>query len=144
MRNLEKLRGKINPVDRAPSLRRVNGWGCSLVGRYKDPEIAPLYYALYVFTVVWIPLMPVQIYIVSGDFSGYRFWATISARDFAKLYPNGILKLSFSCLAESAVRMRTRGPSANASSSPLLSAARTRRTGIESSAAAIVGDNASG
>ena len=101
MRNLEKLRGKISPIDRAPSLRRVNGWGCSLVGRYKDPEIAPLYYALYVFTIVWIPLMPVQIYIVSGDFSGYRFWATISARDFAKLYPNGILKLAFSCLAES-------------------------------------------
>jgi hypothetical protein len=101
MRNLEKLRGKISPVVHAPSLRRVNGWGCSLVGRYKDPEIEPLYYALYVFTAVWIPLMPMQIYIVSGDFTGYRFWATISARDFAKLYPNGMLKLALSCLAES-------------------------------------------
>jgi hypothetical protein len=80
MRNLEKLRGKVSPVDRAPSLLRVNGWGFSLVGRYKDLEIEPLYFALYVFTVVWIPLMPVQIYIVSGDLSGYRFWATISAR----------------------------------------------------------------
>lgn len=101
MRNLEKLRDKISAVDHAPSLRRVNGFGCSLVGRYKDPEIAPLYFALYVFTAVWIPLLPVQIYVVSGDFSGYRFWATISARDFATLYPNGILKLTLSCLAES-------------------------------------------
>jgi hypothetical protein len=101
MRNLEKLRGKINPVEAAPSLRRVNGFGCSLVGRYKDPEIAPLYYALYIFTVVWIPLVPMQIYIVTGGFSGYRFWATISARDFAKQYPNGLLMLGLSCIAES-------------------------------------------
>jgi hypothetical protein len=100
-RNLEKLRGKINPVVAAPSLRRINGFGCSLVGRYKDPEIAPLYYALYIFTVVWIPLVPMQIYVVTGDFTGYRFWATISARDFAKLYPNGHLKLFLSCIAES-------------------------------------------
>ncbi len=82
-------------------MRRVNGWGCSLVGRYKDPAIAPFYYVLYVFTVVWVPLVPVQIYVVTGDFGGYRFWATISARDFAKLYPNGIFKLGLSCLAES-------------------------------------------
>jgi hypothetical protein len=102
MRNLGKLRGKITPVDHAPSLRRVNGFGCSLVGRYKDPEIAPLYFALYVFTAVWLPVMPLQIYIVSGDFAGYRFWAKISAREFASLYPNdGILRLAFSCLAES-------------------------------------------
>lgn len=101
MRNLEKLRGKIVRVERAPSLRRVNGWGCAIVGRYKDPDIEPLYYALYVFTAIWIPLMPVQIYIVTDDFSGYRFWATISARDFRKLYPNGIFKLALSCIAES-------------------------------------------
>jgi hypothetical protein len=101
MRNIEKLRDKIRPVSQAPSLRRVNGWGCSIVGRYKDPEIEPLYYALYAFTVVWIPLLPIQIYIVSGDFSGYRFWATISVHDFAKLYPNGVLRLGLSCVVES-------------------------------------------
>src|SRR6266478_4892146 len=102
MRNLEKLRGKIGPVESAPSLHRINGWGCSLVGSYVDREILPLYFALYVFTVFWIPLVPIQIYVVTIDSNaGYRFWATISARDFARLYPNGLLKLGLSCIVDS-------------------------------------------
>jgi uncharacterized membrane protein YecN with MAPEG domain len=48
-----------------------------------------------------VPLLPIQIYVVTGDFTGYRFRATISARNFAELYPNGILKLCLSCIAES-------------------------------------------
>lgn len=99
--NLEKLRGKLVAVDAAPSLRRVNGWGCSLVGRYKDPAIAPFYFVLHVFTIVWIPVVPLGIYLVTGDMGGYRFYATISARNFASLYPDGIPKLVGSCLMES-------------------------------------------
>jgi hypothetical protein len=87
-------------VEAASSLRRFNGWGCSLVGKFKDDDIAPYYFALHIFTVVWLPLIPLQIYLVSGDFSGYRFHATISRRDFARIYPSGPLSLVASCLLE--------------------------------------------
>jgi len=98
-----ELRSVIKRVEVAPSLSRVNGWGCSLVGKYQDSDIAPYYFALYVFTIVWVPLIPLQIYLVSGDFSGYRFHATIRTRDFARIYPSGVASLAFSCLLETAL-----------------------------------------
>jgi hypothetical protein len=96
-----ELRSVLKPVEAAPSLKRVNGWGCSLVGKYRDN--APYYFALYVFTIVWLPLIPLQIYLVSGDFSGYRFHGTISTRDFSRQYPSGIASLALSCLLETAL-----------------------------------------
>src|SRR5260370_25793979 len=36
-----QLRPALKRVEAAPSLRRINGWGCSLVGKFKDDHISP-------------------------------------------------------------------------------------------------------
>jgi hypothetical protein len=92
------------PITKAPNLWRLNGCGYTLLGSFHDPDVAPLYFSVHAFTVFWIPVCTLGIYLVraTGDRS-YQFHGTISTENFGKLYPNGVLRLAASCLLESAI-----------------------------------------
>jgi hypothetical protein len=60
------------PVERAPSLRSVNGIGARLIGTILLPGTT-LYIAGVWFTFFYVPLFPEGFYIVSGNYPEYRF-----------------------------------------------------------------------
>jgi hypothetical protein len=103
-RKHRQLNSHVTPIKAAPTLWRLNGCGLALLGLFRDPDIVPLYFSVHTFTVFWIPVCPLGIYLVraTGDRS-YQFHGTISVSNFGKLYPNGVLRLAASCLLESAI-----------------------------------------
>ncbi|HTB01341.1 MAG TPA: hypothetical protein VK804_12760 [Bradyrhizobium sp.] len=103
-RKHRQLNSHVTPIKAAPTLWRLNGCGVTLLGLFRDPDIVPLYFSVHTFTVFWIPVCPLGIYLVraTGDRS-YQFHGTISVSNFGKLYPNGMLRLAASCLLESGI-----------------------------------------
>jgi hypothetical protein len=95
------LRAGALPVERPPSLYRTNGIGTTLLGHYFDREFAPAFYTVHFFTFLWIPIIPLGIYMVKHpvDENGrqnpdrYQFLWRIPADLFDRIYPNGRTKL---------------------------------------------------
>jgi hypothetical protein len=100
----QQIKAFLAPITKAPALWRLNGCGCTLLGLFRDPDMWPLYFCVHTFTILWVPICPLGIFLVraTGDRS-YQFHGSISAANFGKLYPNGVLRLAGSCLLEGAV-----------------------------------------
>lgn len=76
----------VNPVSQPPVLRRGNGFGFAIVGRFYDKRIAPAYFTLYVFFALWVPVLPLLVYIVTNEGGGYRFYGKLSIAEFHRRY----------------------------------------------------------
>jgi hypothetical protein len=82
-------------------LRTVNGIGTALLGAYWDKEFAGTYYAMVWFTVLFVPVVPLGIFLVgpgidatSGKPNGLiRFYGRMPVADFQRLYPGGLARL---------------------------------------------------
>jgi hypothetical protein len=94
------LKVALRPVQRAPTLWRLNGCGTTMLGRYYDPRLKPRFYSLLFVTFLLIPIYPVGIYLVSADGGTYAFYAKISRRDFNSIYKRGYIKLIWNGVAE--------------------------------------------
>jgi hypothetical protein len=98
---VKALRVGALPVEHPPSLYRINGIGTTLLGHYFDRDFAPAFYTVHFFTLLWIPIIPLGIYMVKHpvDESGrqnpdrYQFLWRIPADLFDRIYPNGRAKL---------------------------------------------------
>jgi len=89
-------------VFKAPKLIRINGIGITLRGEFLDARVFPRFYAIEIFTVLWIPLIFGRIYLVSSEGIGYfKFYAEIRSKDFRAIYGwRGYLKLLWSAWAD--------------------------------------------
>jgi hypothetical protein len=100
-------------VESPPSLYRVNGIGTTLLGHYFDREIPPAFYTVHFFTFLWIPIIPLGIYMVKHpvDENGrqnpdrYLFLWRIPADLFDRIYPNGRAKLFGTSIAQTLFRI---------------------------------------
>lgn len=91
-------------VERAPSLRRVNGIGTTIVGTFRHPDLGNLFIGAHWFTFFFIPLLRNSLYVMADGPGGtYRFVATISSQDFAKIFPDGPGVLATSAWKDTAV-----------------------------------------
>jgi hypothetical protein len=106
---IHALKEVLQPVPSGPAMGRFNGIGCTLLGQFRQPEFTPLYFTVLWFTFLWIPLWPLQIYLVSGSGDlalpttkrSFRFYGSIRAGDFVRLYPGHYAKLLLKGAAES-------------------------------------------
>src|SRR5438874_861428 len=83
-------------VTQAPAMFRLNGIGCALLGRFREPVIAPRFISVYCFTFAFLPIFPIALYVVScsGDnWRVYRFHREISFKSFFSVYGWGSLRL---------------------------------------------------
>lgn len=86
---------------RGVTLWRLNGIGTTLIGRFFDPELAPTYFCMVWFTVLFIPIWPIGTYLVRDATNeagkplsmSYVFLGRIDWADFGALYPDGPKKL---------------------------------------------------
>lgn len=76
----------VSPVSQPPVLRRMNGFGFTVVGRFYDKRVAPAYFTLYAFFALWIPVLPLLVYIVTYEAGGYRFHGKLSIAEFQRKY----------------------------------------------------------
>ncbi len=91
----------LKPAGEAPGLFRFNGIGTTMLGRFADAALAPAYFSILWVTLVWIPLIPCRIYLVShpvdakgkADTQMYRFHARIGRADLARLRPGSMGRL---------------------------------------------------
>jgi hypothetical protein len=76
-----------------------------MLGSYKDRDISPFYhFSLLYFTVLFVPVIPIGIYLVSPASGGRtNFHAKIGFRNFAAVYPGGLTRLLLSSVAEAAI-----------------------------------------
>jgi hypothetical protein len=90
----------------APELRRVNGIGTTLLGRFGPTDVRPMYFAMTWVTVFFVPVTPTGIYLVGPsitaggrvEYTRFVFYGRIPSADLGRLYPGAILKLIGSSL----------------------------------------------
>lgn len=111
MNRHELLKARIQPITSAPLLRRGNGCGWTLLGTFHDPALGRIYFKRYFFTLFWVPLIPLSVYLVShptdqagkeiGDI--YRFHGRLSMKDLREIYGQDFKGLSGSIALEAAL-----------------------------------------
>ncbi|HWX83541.1 MAG TPA: hypothetical protein VNZ48_08080 [Xanthobacteraceae bacterium] len=106
---LEELWQAIHPIQEAPSLNRSKGLGGAIVGRFRHPDLGPVFIGARFYTVMWIPIVPGGLYAMSGKRFGvtYQFYGEIKATDFMRLFPGGMSKLILSCFLETVLSLVT-------------------------------------
>ncbi len=98
---LDKLRMHLMPVKDAPILSRINGFGFCLLGTMKDELLLPSILKVYWFTALFIPIIPLEIYLVAGSYdSGYRFFGSLSLMKFHSIYGMRSFKIYASAIVE--------------------------------------------
>jgi hypothetical protein len=99
--NINKLQMHTRPVHSAPILRRINGFGFCLLGTMKDELLFPTFFKVYWFAVLFIPIIPLQVYMVTGSYdSGYRFFGSLSLTKFHSIYGMRSFKIYASAMSE--------------------------------------------
>lgn len=89
----------IQKMKRKPILRTLNGCGFRLGGALPYPYINGTRVAVYWITLLFIPIIPLSAYVISGDFRGpYKFYGKISFANIYRIYGKKSLKLLFSSL----------------------------------------------
>ncbi len=100
-KRLDKLRQHINPMQEVPVLRRFNGFGFCLLGTMRDELLLPGFLKVYFFTAAFIPIIPLEIYFVTGSYdSGYRFFGSLSLIKFHSIYGIRSFKIYASAIME--------------------------------------------
>ncbi len=75
-----------------------------MLGSFADPRIPPAYFSMLWLTALFIPLVPLGIYLVRDAGPGsFHFLGRIDAADFRKLYPGKMPRLVFSSLGHAAI-----------------------------------------
>jgi len=99
---LASVQAALKPTS-APTLWRMNGIGSTMLGSFADPRVLPAYFSMLWLTVLFIPLVPLGVYLVrdAGPRS-FQFLGRIDATDFSRLYPGKLPRLVLSALGHAA------------------------------------------
>lgn len=100
MTNAIRVRAVLKQAPRV-DLLRFNGIGLAFLGAHDDPTLSPAYFSILWFTVLWIPIAPTGIYLVSHarDQRGreerdrFHVHGRITSRDFEAIYPGSFGRL---------------------------------------------------
>jgi hypothetical protein len=82
------MRIELKLIEELPKLRRVNGFGTTVAGRFDDPSIRPWYLKQFVVTLLFVPVFFGPIYAVQPgrDHTEWRFGASTSGSAFIRAY----------------------------------------------------------
>jgi hypothetical protein len=72
-RENDRLFNKLQPVDSAPTLRTINGFGFAIYGKDDFDATSGSHMATYYFAALFFPLFPIARYRVIPTGNGYRF-----------------------------------------------------------------------
>ena len=86
VRENDRMLGNLKPINSAPSLRTVNGFGFTLYGCTEMDVQTRSYLSTYYFVIFWIPIFPICRYRVISTGSGYSFLGKAPLRTFDKLH----------------------------------------------------------
>jgi hypothetical protein len=95
----------LKPLEYAPPLRRVNGFGVGLYGWLRDPAIPNGHLKLYFLSAFWIPVLPFCAYAVTPSENGFRFHHQMSLWGVIRCYGWRFVPFYFSALIEGALWM---------------------------------------
>jgi hypothetical protein len=93
-----------HPVETAPPMTRRNGIGTILLGRIRDPSLGSVRVKLLWLTILFVPVLPLRAYAVSGGIDGYRFHGAMGLWCFLNRYRWRVLPYLFTVLVEAALR----------------------------------------
>jgi len=98
----DEIVNKLHEVKDVPSLRRGNGFGFTLLGTITDNSMPGVYFKMYWFTALWIPIFPTEVFAVDRRFgSSYRVLRSMTIRDFNSVFAGQLIKFYLSVLVES-------------------------------------------
>ncbi|GEO42600.1 hypothetical protein SAE02_67480 [Skermanella aerolata] len=83
-RQNHRLFGNLAPIDSAPSLRTINGFGFAAYGNTDYDQNSGSYMATYYFVALFLPLFPICRYRVISTGNGFRFLGKAPLRTFDK------------------------------------------------------------
>lgn len=83
-RQNHRLFGNLAPIDSAPSLRTINGFGFAAYGNTDYDQDSESYMATYYFVALFLPLFPICRYRVISTGNGFRFLGKAPLRTFDK------------------------------------------------------------
>lgn len=100
-RNAE-LAKRLRPLQGGPLLGRINGCGFTLLGWIKDEALHPCILKMHWLTLLWIPLIPLNVYaVVRDDVDQYRIYRRLSLFSFHRLYWGRLTKFYLTVAGES-------------------------------------------
>jgi hypothetical protein len=85
-------------------MRRVNGIGVVLLGRVADAAIAPARVKLLWLTILFVPLLPLRAYAVTGGSAGYYFHGEMGLLRFLRRYRWRVFPYLLTVIVESVLR----------------------------------------
>jgi hypothetical protein len=100
---VRQLIGNLQKVESAPALRTFNGFGFRLSGSLMLPGMNGVYISAYWFVALFLPIIPLGLYVVSGHYPGpYKFYGKLAFGDAVKAYGSRIWWLVASAWLEGA------------------------------------------
>lgn len=97
----QALANRLRDVEYAPPLRRMNGFGVGLYGSLSDPILPGRYWKMYWISALWIPLIPLGVYLVSPVNDGFRFHRKMGLIAFHRIYARRLPLFYLSVVGES-------------------------------------------
>jgi hypothetical protein len=79
----------------------MNGFGVGLYGSLADPVLPGGYWKMYWISALWIPLIPLGVYLVSPASNGFRFHRKMSIIAFHRIYLRRLPLFYLSVVGES-------------------------------------------
>jgi hypothetical protein len=98
--DIAHLRGRLKKVERAPRLWRLNGCGTTLLGHLRMSSHSNAYFTRLFITVLWVPIIPLDIFIVAQNSRSYEFLGQMTPADFHGAYRADIARFYFQILGQ--------------------------------------------
>jgi hypothetical protein len=101
---LGAIRAALLPVPNAPVLRQINGFGSALYGHLEEPGLQSAYFTRRYLTALWLPVVPMGIYLVSHpreNPSVYRFHGRMPSAEFHRYFGRRVLGFYLSGILQS-------------------------------------------
>ncbi len=106
MDHLSELAAHLKPLKGGPILGRINGCGFTFLGWLRDELLEPHMLKMHWFTVLWIPIVPLGVYVVDrGDVDQYQIYRRLSLWRFHKIYWGRLTRFYLTVASESILWM---------------------------------------
>jgi len=101
------------PVPNAPVLRQINGFGSALYGQFLEPSFQPAYCSRLYLTALWLPIVPLGIYLVSHPraangallTSTFRFHGRIPPAEFHRFFGHRMLSFYLGAIFQAIIML---------------------------------------
>jgi hypothetical protein len=96
------LDASFRAIRRPPALLNGTGTGFELMGRLDDELLAPRALMMYWFTVFWVPLIPICVYLVGNEGRACRYDKQLPLGAFHAIYRGRLGRFYLGVLRETA------------------------------------------